>query len=209
MSGFRPRGRRSVHTATAIAFTTAALALLAKVAASPSTPPAAPESVLAGPSDPSPRPPQGAARVLPASQPEHIDVPEIGLTAKIVSVGTAADGTIAMPADADQGGWYNGSPTPGEHGNTIVVGHLDSSNGPAAFYGLGALRNGDRITLTRRDRTKVTFTVTRMAVYSKGDFPSQSVYAPTLHPQLTLITCADWDDSRKRYRSNLVVTGHA
>lgn len=125
-----------------------------------------------------------------------------------MSVGTAAGGTIAMPADADQAGWYKGSPTPGEHGNTIVVGHLDSSNGPAAFYGLGAVRNGDRITLTRHDRTKVTFTVTRMAVYSKGDFPSQSVYAPTLQTQLTLITCADWDDSRKWYRSNLVVTGH-
>ncbi|MFD4377591.1 class F sortase [Streptomyces sp. NPDC058486] len=208
MKGLRPRGRRGIHTAAAIAFTTTALALLAKVAASPSAPPAAPRSVLAGPSDPSPRPPQGGVPALPASQPERIDIPEIGLTAKIVSVGTAEGGTIAMPTDADQAGWYHGSPTPGEHGNTLVVGHLDSSNGPAAFYGLGALRNGDRITLTRHDRTKVTFTVTRMAVYPKGDFPSQSVYAPTLQPQLTLITCADWDRSRKRYRSNLVVTGH-
>ncbi|GHH37101.1 class F sortase [Streptomyces candidus] len=208
MNGFRPRGRRSVHTATAIAFTTTALALLAEVALSPSAPPAPPESVLAGRSDPSREPPQGSAQPLPASRPEHIDIPEVGLSAKIVPVGTTADGAIAMPKDADRAGWYNGSPTPGEYGNTLVVGHLDSANGPAAFYRLGALRKGDRISLTRQDGTRVGFTVTRMAVHPKGDFPSRSVYAPTSQPQLTLITCADWDDSQQRYRANLVVTGH-
>ncbi|MFJ8659671.1 sortase domain-bontaining protein [Streptomyces sp. NPDC093795] len=113
-----------------------------------------------------------------------------------------------MPADTDHAGWYTGSAAPGENGNTILVGHLDSSTGPAAFYGLGALRAGDRITVRRRDGRPAHFTVATTAVYTKDAFPSQRVYAPTPQPHLTLITCADWDGGRRTYRSHLVITAH-
>lgn len=111
-----------------------------------------------------------------------------------------------MPTDPDQAGWFAGSVTPGEIGNAIVVGHLDSRSGPAAFYGLGALRKGSRIMILRRDGTTAHFDVTTMKVWAKDDFPSHRVYGPTMAPTLTLITCAGWDSDRRTYRSNLVVT---
>ncbi|GGX41320.1 sortase domain-containing protein [Streptomyces chryseus] len=197
-------------TAAATGFTTTALALLTFTALTAPSPPPAPPSDAARSSHPAARHRLGpdAPAALPRSEPYSIEIHKLGLATKIEEVGTAVDGAIAMPADADHAGWYTGSPTPGENGNTILVGHLDSSTGPAAFYGLGALRNGDRITLTRRDQTTATFTVTTMTVWPKNNFPSERVYAPTPTPQLTLITCADWDEAANDYRSNLVITAH-
>ncbi|MFV0126675.1 sortase domain-bontaining protein [Streptomyces sp. HMX112] len=83
-----------------------------------------------------------------------------------------------------------------------------TTTGPAAFYSLGALRIGDHITVQRRDGRDAVFTVTAMSVYAKQTFPSQAVYGPTAHPQLTLITCADWDQDARTYRANLVITAH-
>ncbi|GFN02280.1 hypothetical protein Smic_08360 [Streptomyces microflavus] len=124
----------------------------------------------------------------------------------IDKVTRATDGSVGMPPDPDHAGWYTGSATPGENGNAIVVGHLDSRSGPAAFYGLGALRKGSRIMITRRDGSTAHFSVTAMKTWAKDDFPSSRVYGPTMTPTLTLITCAGWDDERDTYRSNLVLT---
>ncbi|GAA4663202.1 hypothetical protein GCM10023347_13670 [Streptomyces chumphonensis] len=54
-----------------------------------------------------------------------------------------------MPKDVDHAGWFTHTPTPGRRGNAVVVGHLDSKSGLAAFYGLGSLRAGDRIVVER------------------------------------------------------------
>ncbi|MFD5208668.1 sortase domain-bontaining protein [Streptomyces anulatus] len=116
-------------------------------------------------------------------------MPEIGVRTRIDKVTRATDGSVDMPPDPDHAGWYTGSATPGEIGNTIVVGHLDSRSGPAAFYGLGALRKGSRIVITRHDGSTAHFSVTAMNVWAKDDFPSRRVYSPTTTPTLTLITC--------------------
>ncbi|MFG3393772.1 sortase domain-containing protein [Streptomyces parvus] len=83
---------------------------------------------------------------------------------------------------------------------------VDTTRGPAAFCTLGALRKGDHITVHRRDKSIARFTVTALNVYERDNFPSTSVYAPTAHPLLTLITCADWDPGNRTYTANLVVT---
>lgn len=91
-------------------------------------------------------------------------------------------------------------------GNAITVGHVDSHSGPAAFYGLGALREGSRIMVTRHDGSTAHFTVTGVEVWAKDAFPSERVYGPTTTAALTLITCTGWDSTHHTYRSNLVVT---
>ncbi|GAA2505049.1 class F sortase [Streptomyces gobitricini] len=146
--------------------------------------------------------------MLPSSEPVRITAKRIGLAAPVEAVGLDKDGTVTMPTDADHADWYTGSVTPGERGNAILAAHLDSTTGPAAFYSLGALRKGDHITVQRRDGRQAVFTITTMNVYDKEAFPSQTVYGPTTIPQLTLITCAEWDKEAKTYRANLVITAH-
>ncbi|MEU0163825.1 sortase [Streptomyces sp. NPDC006261] len=205
MTGFRPRGRRGVYTAAATAFTASALALLATTVTGPQPPPTPPDTARAAPSGatetPAPR-----SSPLPRSEPTAIRIPTIGMRTQIDKVTRASDGSVDMPRDPDHAGWYTGSATPGEIGNAIVVGHLDSRSGPAAFYGLGALRKGSPIMVTRRDGSTAHFSVTTMKAWAKDDFPSSRVYGPTMTPTLTLITCAGWDDERDTYRSNLVLT---
>ncbi|WP_093802147.1 sortase domain-bontaining protein [Streptomyces sp. Wb2n-11] len=180
MAFHRLRGRRGACTAAATACAAVGLGLLA-AAFLPYQPPP-PDPPRSSRTHAQPRPaiptPGRQAPVLPASEPVRITAKHISLAAPVEAVGTAKDGSVALPADADRAGWYTGSVTPGERGNAILVAHLDSTSGPAAFYGLGALRNGDRITVTRRDRSTATFTVTSMTVWPKDNFPSERVYAP-------------------------------
>ncbi|MFD7748035.1 class F sortase [Streptomyces sp. NPDC059698] len=205
MTGFRPVGRRGVYTAAATAFTTSALVLLATAVTGPQPPPALPDTARAKPLG-EPKAPEPGSSPLPRSEPRDIRIPKIGVRTQIDKVTRATDGSVDMPPDPDHAGWYTGSATPGENGNTIIVGHVDSRSGPAAFYGLGALRKGSRIMVTRRDGSTAHFTVSAMEVWAKDDFPSRRVYGPAMTPTLTLITCADWDNERHTYRSNLVLT---
>lgn len=88
----------------------------------------------------------------------------------------------------------------------VIVGHVDSATGPGAFHGLSSLRPGDEITLTRDDRTTVTFTVQALRQYEKDALPDSQVYATTGPPTLRLITCGGaYDRGRGEYRDNLVV----
>ncbi|MGW0337249.1 sortase domain-containing protein [Streptomyces sp. NPDC003011] len=205
-------------TAAATACATAGLGLLAAAfLPHQQPPPAPPPSARAQAQPPTPALGLGSGSgsgsgsgtpMLPASEPVRITAKHIGLTAPVDAVGTAKDGSVALPADPDRAGWYTGSATPGERGNAILAAHLDSTSGPAAFYSLGALRKGDRITVEREDGRDAHFTVTAMHVYAKSSVPSETVYGPTAHPQLTLLTCADWDQTAKQYQANLVITAH-
>ncbi|EST37879.1 hypothetical protein N566_10550, partial [Streptomycetaceae bacterium MP113-05] len=148
------------------------------------------------------------ARQPPASPPIRVEVPGAGLEATVRGVGLNDDGTIALPDDPDDAGWFQGSPAPGVEGNSVLVGHVDSRTGPAAFYGLGAVEDGQRIALHRKDGRTAVFVVDGVSVWPKDAFPSDRVYGPTRSSRLTLITCAEWDEGRETYVSNLVVTAH-
>ena len=68
------------------------------------------------------------------------------------------------------------------------------------------MRPGDQVTVTRKDGKIAVFTVTRVARFSKSQFPSQAVYGPIDHAGLRLITCGGtYDAARHRYLDNVVV----
>lgn len=103
-------------------------------------------------------------------------------------------------------GWYKHSPTPGQLGPSVLLGHLDSAeHGPGVFFKLGALRPGDTVTVTRSDDTVAEFRVDRVVSYPKDKFPTLEVYGNTDNAQLRLITCGGQFDSRSgAYESNVV-----
>ncbi len=115
------------------------------------------------------------------------------------------------PLESDEPGWYDGSPTPGELGPAVILGHVDSArSGPAVFYDLAALLPGDTIGVTRADGTTVTFRVDEVARYPKRAFPTEAVYGDLDHAGLRLITCGgDFDRSAGSYEDNIVVYASA
>jgi sortase family protein len=186
----------------------------ALIAAPATTPPATTPSATAPPTKaagrvPARRPVAATGSVLRRSVPVRLEVPAVEVRTAVVPIGLRKDGSLAVPAlsgDAPAG-WYDGSPTPGETGSSVIVGHVDSArDGPAVFYPLRLVRTGDRIVVTRADGSTATFAVTRVALYPKDAFPSREVYGPTDRPTLTLITCGGvFDRTHGTYRSNLIV----
>ena len=98
---------------------------------------------------------------------------------------------FAKPSEA---GWYEYSPTPGQVGPSVIVGHIDTYQGPSVFYRLGAMRPGEEVDVGLADGTTAVFRVTGVRAYSKASFPSRTVYGPTSNAALRLITCGgDFD----------------
>ncbi|MGW0431084.1 class F sortase [Micromonospora sp. NPDC003197] len=142
------------------------------------------------------------------SEPTDITIPRIGVAAKIMSLGVNPDGTIQVPPldQAQLAGWYQPGPSPGEIGNSVIVGHVDSAViGPAVFFRLGALQPGDKIQVTRKDRTIAKFKVDRVESYPKTGFPTELVYGPTDKAALRVVTCGGQFDERTRSYVNNVI----
>ena len=146
---------------------------------------------------------------LPRSAPTTISIPRIGVRAEIMSLGTNPDGTVQVPPldQAMKAGWYSPGASPGEAGNAVIVGHVDSAQlGPAVFFNLGALVAGDTIVVTRQDGRSATFTVREVGSYPKTAFPAAQVYGPSAVPALRVVTCGGvFDRTAGSYLNNIVV----
>jgi len=146
---------------------------------------------------------------LQRSVPVSVDIPAIGLTSRLLYLGLNADGTIQVPSlvtSADEAAWYKYSATPGQIGASVIEGHVDSYQGPAVFYRLGALQPGDTIDVTLADGITAIFQVTGVREYLKSNFPAQAIYGTTNYAALRLITCGGvFDYATGHYLSSTVV----
>ncbi len=155
-------------------------------------------------------PPGPASPVAPLgrSAPVRLEIPAIGVRSGLLDLGLDPDGTVAEPPpDSPDAGWYVHSPTPGEVGPAVLLGHLDSARtGPGVFHDLAALRPGDAVRVAREDGTTAAFVVDRVARHPKAEFPTAEVYGDIDHPGLRLITCGGaFDRATGHYRDNVVV----
>ncbi|TDC36931.1 class F sortase [Micromonospora sp. 15K316] len=154
------------------------------------------------------RPPPKKFPVLPASRPAELSIRTIDLRAPVHDVGIAADGSIGVPdaARAHEAGWYDQGPTPGQYGPAVIVGHVDTTSGPAVFHDLKELRAGDRVEVTREDGTVAVFEVNSVQRFDKNELPVEEVFRDFSRPNLRLITCGGrWVGGATGYADNVVV----
>ncbi|MET8311060.1 class F sortase [Micromonospora sp. NPDC005173] len=145
---------------------------------------------------------------LPRAAPVRVQIPAIDVRAEVVPVGADAAGVLEVPPldRPSVAGWYRHGVSPGETGNAVLVGHVDSPAGPAVFFDLGRLRAGQQIQVTRADARVTTFTVDDVRAYPKDRFPSGLVYGPADTAGLRLITCGGrFDAGTGNYVDNVVV----
>ena len=132
------------------------------------------------------------AHALARSVPVTLRVPAIGVDTPVIQLGLASDGTVQVPPITahDRAGWYRHSPTPGQTGPSVILGHVTvGAYGDGVFRHLAHLRKGDRIEAGLENGTTATFTVTTVRTVAKADFPSDEVYGNVARPELRLITC--------------------
>lgn len=155
------------------------------------------------------RPKDPVVTAMPRSQPTRVTVRRVGIDGAIMPLGLRPDRTVDVPPldQAEKAGWYKLGPSPGEIGNAVIVGHVDTAaKGPSVFYELGALKVGDLIEVTRADRSVARFRVDRVASYPKTAFPTDEVYGPSNNAGLRLVTCGGaFDEAKRNYLDNVIV----
>jgi LPXTG-site transpeptidase (sortase) family protein len=133
-----------------------------------------------------------SARAVARSVPVRLQVPAIGVDTPVVRLGLAPDGSVQVPPVTahDRAGWYEHSPTPGQVGPSVLLGHVTvGAYGDGVFRRLAALRRGDRAVARLENGTAVEFEVTAVRTVAKSDFPTEEVYGDVDRPELRLITC--------------------
>lgn len=132
------------------------------------------------------------AGAMARSVPDRLRIPAIRVDTAVMSLGLAPDGTVRVPPIAahSPAGWYDGSPTPGETGPSVILGHVTVGRyGDGVFLHLSRLGAGDRIMAVREDGRVATFAVDSVRTVDKARFPTEAVYGNVDHPALRLITC--------------------
>lgn len=143
---------------------------------------------------------------MPASQPVEVDIPSVNISTPVIPTDLRSDGSIQVPDSSDEAGWYDKSPTPGQLGPSIIVGHVDYLTGIAAFWRLRYVQPGAEVDINRADGSVARFKIDSIGDYSQNNFPSSLVYGNINEAGLRLITCSGvFDSATRHYSDNLVI----
>lgn len=148
-----------------------------------------------------------AVHALGRSVPVGLRIPALGVDTTVMQLGLAPDGSMQVPPITahDRAGWYRHSPTPGQTGPSVILGHVTvGAYGDGVFRHLDRLSRGDRIAARLENGTTAEFAVTDVRTVAKADFPAKDVYGNVNRPELRLITCGG-PRTGDGYRDNVIV----
>lgn len=140
--------------------------------------------------------------------PRHISIPAISVDHPVINVGLLSNGSMEIPHDVDELGWYEPGIKPGELGSAVIAGHVDSaSQGRGAFFDLRLLETGDNIEITDDESVVREWVVTDIARFDKNEIPMDDIFRWEGESEdLVLVTCGgEFDRTRRSYNDNIVV----
>ncbi|MFB8382309.1 class F sortase [Streptomyces rubiginosohelvolus] len=161
-----------------------------------------------GPSVASPTPSPEASKGADV-QPRLLQIPRLGVNARIDPVGVAPDGETEVPEDARRVGWYRFGPAPGSsEGSAVIVGHVDSrTQGLGVLAKLDDVRADDRVAVRASDGSSTRYRIVSRRTVPKDELAASGVFRRDGSPALTLITCTGpFLKDRGGYQDNLVIT---
>lgn len=173
----------------------------------PAAPAAMPMGVPATPSDAPQAPciPPGYAGDGPL--PTVLRVPKIGVVSNLEPMCLNPDGSVQVPPTSapELTGWFALHPRPGDIGSAVLISHVDGDGRLGSGHDINKMKAGDKIYVARADGSTVTFAVTKVATYTKDNFPSRTIYGPTKGPELRWISCTGpFDKATRQYKDNIV-----
>jgi hypothetical protein len=137
-----------------------------------------------------------------------LSIPDIGVLAPVIRLGGPPSGAIPVPSFSEvrDVGWYRYGVVPGDRGNALLLGHVDTYLGPAVFYDLYELRPGDIVSVVLGHNDIRQFEVHWVKEMPKSHFPASRVLGSTEGHHLWLVTCGgQFDYVTRSYLSNIVV----
>lgn len=124
------------------------------------------------------------------SDPEELSVPSIDVSAPLEPVGVLENGQMGVPSTENGVAWFEPGPEPGEKGNAVMAGHVDSVDGPSVFYELENVQAGEQVRVTSEDGQELVFEVQRVVSYPREEAPIEEIFGSSDSRNLNLITCA-------------------
>lgn len=146
------------------------------------------------------------APVQSSSLPAKLVIPSLGINSDIQYVGLTSDGNMDTPKSAVDVAWYKLGPKPGDIGNAVIAGHINTRySAHGVFEHLDDLSVGDTVNIVTKGGATLAFRVT-----GKEDLPydasGATVFGKTSGRHLNLITCAGtWQKDLHVYDKRLVI----
>ncbi|TFD95878.1 class F sortase [Jeotgalibacillus sp. R-1-5s-1] len=138
--------------------------------------------------------------------PVSLTIPSLEIEAPVIQVGMLENGEMEVPEDVNEVGWFEPGVMPGARGNSVLAGHVDSYRGPAVFFKLKDLKQGDEIIVTGENGETLTFAVTDIQTYPSDGAPIERIFGPSGERNLNLITCTGpFNRDSGQYPDRLVV----
>ena len=139
--------------------------------------------------------------------PKRLEIPKLGVNAKVQYVGLNSDGEMDVPSNGSDVAWFNLGSLPGEIGSAVIAGHLDDRNGrPAVFWNVHKLVAGDNVYVIDGNNNKKRFRVISLEKYETGTAPMEKIFGANDGIYLNLITCGGvWNNAKNNYTERLVV----
>jgi sortase A len=118
-------------------------------------------------------------------------IDKLGVEAPVQTFGLDENAIPKVPTGdnaADVVAWYNFSAKPGTGSNAVFAGHV-TWWGPAVFYNLTSLAEGDAIKLRGQDGTELTYVVSSVFSIDATDPDAVQVMWASKEDVITIITC--------------------
>jgi len=147
--------------------------------------------------------------------PVRLKIPKLNIDAGFQYTGLKPDGTMEIPTNIIDAGWYTGSPRPGEKGNAIITGHVAQIRGgimtkPGVFSNLSELRMGDNLYVLNDKGKSIAFVVHEIRSYDPAADATDVFTSNDGGIHLNLITCeGTWNPAQLSYSQRLVIFADA
>ena len=144
------------------------------------------------------------------TNPKRVQVDSIKIDINVGPVSVAEDGSLEVPKNWNEGGWYRKASKPGEEGNLIINAHYDDNFGrPAAFWSLNKVKDGDLIKVIDDFGKTYAYKVTETFYLDINDPNRLDIFdGVDGQTHITLITCGGvWDPRAGTYNKRFVVKG--
>jgi LPXTG-site transpeptidase (sortase) family protein len=143
--------------------------------------------------------------------PVRLTIPKLNIDAGFQDNGLKSDGTMEVPSNIYDVGWFTGSVHPGEPGVAIITGHVAQIRGgvvtkPGVFSDLNALTVGDKLYIQDDKGASIAFVVREIHNYDPTADATDVFTAQDNGAHLNLITCeGTWNAAKLSYTERLVV----
>ncbi len=138
--------------------------------------------------------------------PQRLIISAINVNTPIVQEGVTPEGSMDVPNNTVEAGWYKYGSKPGEQGNAVIDGHLAYSSSGGVFANLHNLPLGGQISVVDVNGVEYQFKVNHTELLAYNDTNLNAIFGATTNRQLVIITCAGtWLQAEQTYSQRLIV----